>query len=65
MRVSVDLNHCQGHGLCHMSAPDVFELAIEDGHSIVRVDPVPAELQEAAMLGADSCPELAITVQED
>ena len=42
MRVTVDLGACQGHGVCHMSAPDVFEAD--------------------AQLGADSCPERAITV---
>ncbi|HLU57773.1 MAG TPA: ferredoxin [Pseudonocardia sp.] len=45
-----------------MSAPDVFDLAEEDGHSIVRTDPVPPELEADARLGADSCPERAITV---
>ena len=62
MRVSVDLGVCQGHGVCHMSAPDVFELDEEDGHAIVQVDPVPPELEADAQLAADSCPERAITV---
>lgn len=62
MRVQVDLTHCQGHGVCHMSAPDVFELAPEDGHSIVRTDPVPSALEADARLGAESCPERAISV---
>ena len=62
MRVSVDLNACQGHGVCHMSAADVFELDEMDGHSIVITDPVPRELEADAQLGADSCPERAITV---
>jgi ferredoxin len=62
MRVSVDLNACQGHGTCYMSAPDVFEPDDEDGHAIVLTDPVPAELEADAQLGADSCPERAITV---
>ncbi|MGY2067289.1 ferredoxin [Blastococcus sp. SYSU DS0619] len=62
MRVSVDLDVCQGHGVCHMSAPAVFELDETDGHAIVQVDPVPAELQDEAQLAADSCPERAISV---
>ncbi len=64
MRVRVDLNVCQGHGVCHMSAPDVFELAPEDGHSVVVADPVPEMLHSAARLGADSCPERAISVED-
>jgi ferredoxin len=62
MHVTVDLGACQGHGVCHMSAPDVFELDDQDGHAIVVTDPVPAGLEEDARLGADSCPERAITV---
>ena len=42
--------------------PDVFELDELDGHSIVMKDPVPPELEADAQLGADSCPERAITV---
>jgi ferredoxin len=45
-----------------MSAPDVFELDDLDGHAIVVTDPVPAELEDDAQLGADSCPERAIAV---
>jgi ferredoxin len=45
-----------------MSAPDVFELDETDGHAIVVHDPLPAELEADAQLGADSCPERAITV---
>lgn len=62
MRVSVDLNVCQGHGVCHLSAPDVFELDEEDGHAVVQLDPVPTALEAQAQLAADSCPERAITV---
>jgi ferredoxin len=62
MRVSVDLDVCQGHGVCHMTAPDVFELDEEDGHAIVQQDPVPAGQEADAQLAADSCPERAITV---
>ena len=47
MRVTVDLGACQGHGVCHMSAPDVFELDETDGHAIVTSDPVPAGLEDA------------------
>ena len=58
MRVNVDLEACQGHGVCHMSAPDVFDLAEEDGHSIVRTDPEsllrrPAPAVTAPMLSSD------------
>ena len=62
MRVTVDLEACQGHGVCHMSAPGVFELDDQDGHAIVVTDPVPPELESDAQLGVDSCPERALSV---
>jgi ferredoxin len=62
MRVAVDLAVCQGHGVCHMSAPDVFELDEDDGHAIVVSDPVAAGMEADAQLAADSCPERAISV---
>jgi ferredoxin len=64
MRVSVDINVCQGHGVCHMSEPRVYELDETDGHSIVIADPVPADLEAGARLGVDSCPERAISIVE-
>lgn len=65
MRAHVDLNVCQGHGVCHMSAPDVFDLDAEDGHSVVIADPVPPELEDDAELGAASCPERAISLSQE
>ena len=64
MRVRVDPQLCQGHGMCHMSAPEIFQLREEDGHSYVLSEVVPAGLEDAARLGAESCPECAISVDE-
>jgi ferredoxin len=62
MKVRVDPEVCQGHGVCHMSAPDLFLLRDEDGQAYVSGEDVPAGREELAQLGADSCPERAITV---
>ena len=40
MRVSVDLNVCQGHGVCHMSEPRVYELDETDVSAIIDGDAV-------------------------
>jgi ferredoxin len=64
MRVRVDPELCQGHGMCHMSAPEIFQLREDDGHSYVLFEEVPPELEDAARLGAESCPECAITVSQ-
>ncbi|GAA3981319.1 ferredoxin [Thermobifida alba] len=63
MRVRVDGKQCQGHGVCYMTAPDVFAPREEDGHAYVLHDEVGPELEAAAREGADVCPERAITVE--
>jgi ferredoxin len=65
MRVSVDPNVCQGHGVCRMSAPELFHLREEDGQAYVDSEVVPAGMEAAARLGASSCPERAITVWDE
>ena len=37
MRVRVLEDVCQGHTLCAMSAPEIFDLREEDGHAVVTV----------------------------
>lgn len=65
MRVSVDPAKCQGHTLCAMTAPDVFELNDEDGHSYVPNERVAPEDEEGARKAFASCPERAIVLVED
>ncbi|EUA10039.1 4Fe-4S single cluster domain protein [Mycobacterium kansasii 732] len=60
-RVSVDRDRCTGHGRCYTLAPDVFD-ADEVGHSILRVAEVSGELERHAVMGAENCPERAITL---
>ena len=47
MKVHVDPERCQGHTLCAMIAPEVFQLDDVDGHSTAIIDgDVPADLEE-------------------
>ena len=64
MRVYVDENVCQGHTLCFLTAPEVFELRDEDGHSFVKVTEFTPEVMEAAKRAARTCPEQAIIIEE-
>jgi ferredoxin len=53
---------CTGHGRCYVLAPDVF-VADDFGHCEVLVaEPTGDELQRQARLGAENCPERAISV---
>lgn len=62
MRVMVDASRCQGHALCAMNAPEVFDLD-DEGHARVLADPVPDGMSAAARAAEGGCPEQAITVE--
>ncbi|MEU6642856.1 ferredoxin [Saccharomonospora sp. NPDC046836] len=62
MKVRVDGTRCQGHTLCAMIAPKVFELDDVDGHSSVAGEDVPAEEEDKVREAARSCPEQAISI---
>ncbi len=65
MTVDVDENMCQGHGLCQMTAPEVFALREDDGHSYVLPDGNDPRHEKAAREAAAACPERAITVTSE
>ena len=46
MKVRVDDRLCQGHAMCTLACPELFELSDEDGHAFVRQADVPPELSE-------------------
>ena len=60
--VRVDADLCVGHGRCYVLAPDVFG-SDEFGHCIVLQEQVPDVHANEARIGADNCPEQAITVE--
>jgi ferredoxin len=63
MRVVVDEDLCQGHGVCESEAPAVFELG--KGRLVTVRDPAPDEAQRSAVeAAARYCPNHAITVEE-
>jgi ferredoxin len=62
MRVTVDQSRCQGHALCAMHAPELFDLD-DGGHAVVLADPVPGRLDDAAYEAEAGCPEEAITAE--
>ena len=60
MKVRVDPQICQGHTLCAMTAPDLFELSDIDGHASAVNEDVPADQETLAKEAARTCPEQAI-----
>jgi ferredoxin len=64
VKVRVDPDRCQGHTLCAMIAPDMFELSDVDGSSSALSEVVPANQEEPVREAARSCPEQAILIEE-
>lgn len=62
VKVRVDPERCQGHTLCAMRAPRMFELSEVDGHSSPVAEEVPEDQQDRVVEAVRSCPERAIRV---
>ncbi|ROZ49000.1 ferredoxin [Rhodococcus sp. WS3] len=64
MRVEVDADRCQGHTLCALAAPNVFELDDIDGHSSVPDQSVVSEFASEVRTAVATCPERAIRIED-
>ena len=63
MRVVVDLDLCQGHGMCELEAPDVFEAGRD---SVELLDATPDESLRAGVEAAVRyCPTQALKIIEE
>jgi ferredoxin len=62
MKVSVDLDTCDGNGVCMSICHEVFDVR-EDGLHVLQEEP--SEELRQRLIGAEvSCPTQAITVKE-
>lgn len=62
MKVSIDHGTCTGHGLCYMSAPQLFRDDDEGYGQVLGDGEVTAEGADDARHAAANCPEHAITM---
>ncbi|GAC51736.1 ferredoxin [Gordonia amicalis] len=63
MRIEVDLDLCQGHGMCELEAPEVF--ATKTDH-VEILDATPDESRRAEVEAAvQYCPTQALRLTED
>lgn len=66
--VKVDLDLCQGHGVCQAETADVFQLQETDApypQSIVLIEHPGEAHREQVLRAARFCPNSAITVSEE
>jgi ferredoxin len=65
VKIEVDADLCQGHGLCSALAPEVYRVDPESGYNQMGTFALAdEELWDAAERGATACPERAITVED-
>lgn len=61
MQVNVDMTLCEGHGVCVLAAPSVFDLDDED--NLIVLDERPDHEAHAAVREAmNLCPKRAIAI---
>ena len=64
MRVTADLDLCQGHQMCQGEAPDVFGFD-GDADQVVVLQEQPDESQRQKVLAAVKyCPAMALAVED-
>lgn len=64
MNVVVDADLCQGHGMCVLEAPDVFELG-KGAHTVTVAVEQPDESRRADVeKAARYCPTMAIAIRD-
>jgi ferredoxin len=62
MRVAVNDSACQGHAMCALACPEVFQTDDVTGHAFVLTDTVKPEHEADVLVARDSCPEEAIEI---
>ncbi len=65
MRVRVDADLCQGHGVCAGEAPDVFRVDPGTGKVELLLDPPPAALRARVENAVRYCPTHALSLGKD
>ncbi len=61
MRILVDLDLCEGYGVCEKAAPDVFAVDDDDRLQILLETP-PPDVHEATRKAVERCPKGALTL---
>ena len=64
MNVRVDIDLCQGHGVCQSEAPTVFRVTDDNVVEILDPNP-PDDLRRNVEEAVKNCPTQALTLTED
>ena len=61
--LAIDSDRCQGHAICYLLAPDLFEVDDEGRGSVTRDAMESDDDQAQAAVAIDRCPERAISLR--
>jgi ferredoxin len=64
MRIVVDRDLCQGHGVCEIEAPGVFSVSKDGVLTVLQETPPDCE-RRAVEAAVKYCPTHALTIVED
>jgi ferredoxin len=63
VRIVVDTQLCQGHGVCMGEAPEVFEVSRDGKLTVLRPEP-PEELRSQLEAAVKYCPTGALSIED-
>ena len=64
MRIEVDYDLCQGHGVCESEAPQVFRVSKDNQVEVIDTNP-PQDLRASVVEAVKNCPTQALSLVED
>lgn len=64
MRIVVDRDLCQGHGVCESEAPEVFSVSKQGVVTILDESP-PQAVRSQVDMAVSYCPTGALRIEED
>jgi ferredoxin len=65
VKLTIDLDLCQGHGACAEEAPEVFLVDEKRSKAVIRLQEPPEELRAKVRAAVRYCPTRALTLREE
>jgi ferredoxin len=65
VKIKVDRDLCQGHGVCRTEAPELFDVDREIEQVIVKDEQPPESLRAKVEAAVRYCPTRALAIEEE
>lgn len=64
VRIQVDWDLCQGHGVCRAEAPEVFDVDADQARVVVLQESPPEERRAKVQAAVNYCPTRALSLED-